>query len=75
MKYIHFSCLQTWLKQKIIIKSSLNDYCTNYSLKQIECELCKAVLPGNIILNKIILDIKKSCMKFGTLQNLHLNLI
>ena len=73
MKYIHFSCLQTWLKQKIIIKSSLNDFCTNYTLKQIERELCKTVLPGNIKFNKIILNIRIRCMKYGILQNLHLN--
>ncbi len=48
MKYIHFSCLQTWLKQKIIVKSTSNEFCTNYSLKQIECELCKSILPDYV---------------------------
>ena len=48
MRYIHFSCLQTWLKSKIVVKSTINDYCASYSLKQIECELCKAIFPGNI---------------------------
>ncbi len=54
MKYIHFSCLQTWLKQKIIVKSISNEFCTSYSLKQIECELCKTVLPDYVkIKNKL----------------------
>ena len=50
MKYIHFSCLETWLKSKTIIKSNENEICSSYNLKQIECELCKASLPGKIIL-------------------------
>jgi hypothetical protein len=46
MKYIHFGCLQKWLKSKVVIKSSSNENLISYSLKQIECELCKTLLPG-----------------------------
>ena len=46
MRYIHFSCLQIWLKSKAVIKYKENDVCANYSLKEIECELCKSKLPG-----------------------------
>jgi len=48
MKYIHLECLQKWLKSKVTIKTSSNENCMSYSLKQIECELCKAVLPGKL---------------------------
>jgi hypothetical protein len=46
MKYIHFVCLQKWLKSKAVPKNNLNENCLAYSLKQIECELCKSLLPG-----------------------------
>lgn len=46
MKYIHFGCLQKWLKSRVVIKSSANENSISYSLKQIECELCKTLLPG-----------------------------
>ena len=53
MKYIHFSCLQKWLKSKVVIKTSSSENSICYSLKQIECELCKTLLPGKKInLNK-----------------------
>lgn len=48
MKYIHLTCLQKWLKSKIIPKNSSNDNCLAFSLKQIECELCKSLLPDYI---------------------------
>ena len=48
MKFIHFFCLQTWLKSKIIVKSTITDHCASFSLKEIECELCKVVFPGKI---------------------------
>jgi hypothetical protein len=46
MKYIHFMCLQKWLKSRMVPKNSSNENCLAYSLKQIECELCKSLLPG-----------------------------
>jgi hypothetical protein len=48
MKYIHLSCLQQWLKSKLIVKSTSNEFCTSYNLRQIECELCKAILPDYV---------------------------
>jgi len=51
MRYIHFSCLQKWIKSKVVVKSTIGDNSMCYSLKQVECELCKTLLPG------IILDI------------------
>jgi hypothetical protein len=45
MKFIHLSCLQTWLKSKLTVKSQSNEFCTSYSLRQVECELCKQILP------------------------------
>jgi hypothetical protein len=48
MKYIHLACLQKWLKSKVVPKNSSNDSCLAFSLKQIECELCKSLLPDYI---------------------------
>jgi pSer/pThr/pTyr-binding forkhead associated (FHA) protein len=48
MKYIHFLCLQQWLKSKIVVKPTTTENCITYSLKQIECELCKCLLPDYI---------------------------
>ncbi len=57
MKYIHFACLQKWLKSKVVQKNTIA-----YSLKQIECELCKSLIPGkhNLLTNiaQISLNIK-----------------
>jgi hypothetical protein len=46
MKYIHFICLQKWLKSKVVIKASTGENSVCYTLKQVECELCKTLLPG-----------------------------
>ena len=51
MKYIHFICLQKWLKSKVVIKASTGENSVCYTLKQVECELCKTLLPGNNIIN------------------------
>ena len=48
MKFIHFCCLQKWIKSKVSIKTTTSENCISYSLKQIECELCKSLLPGNL---------------------------
>ncbi len=45
-KYIHFHCLQTWLKSKAIINYLITTNCNYYELKSIECEICKAFFPG-----------------------------
>ncbi len=46
MKYIHLICLQKWLKSKVVTKTSSSENSIIYTLKQIECELCKTLLPG-----------------------------
>lgn len=48
MKYIHFCCLQQWLKSKGIDKKTTTPTAITYSLKAIECELCKTALPDCI---------------------------
>lgn len=59
MKFIHFSCLQTWLKSKIVVKSTVTDNCASYSLKQIECELCKVVFPDFVKYKGKLFDTKE----------------
>jgi hypothetical protein len=51
IKYIHFSCLQTWLKSKIKSKNDHTQLCLSYEIKQIDCELCKSTLPGKYQFN------------------------
>jgi hypothetical protein len=37
-----------------MVKSMFNEFCISYSLKQIECELCKTILPDYVkIRNKL----------------------
>ena len=48
MKYIHFSCLQQWLKTRGIDKKLTTNNSVNYLIKTIECELCKTKLPDII---------------------------
>ena len=59
MKFIHFSCLQTWLKSKIVVKSTITDNCSSYSLKQIECVLCKIVFPDFVKYKGKLYDTKE----------------
>ncbi len=37
--------MQQWLKTKSVVKNISNNHCIVYTLKQIECEICKAILP------------------------------
>jgi len=46
MKYIHFQCLQTWIKSKISVKISSYENHMNFLFKLFSCELCKTPLPG-----------------------------
>jgi hypothetical protein len=52
VKYIHFSCLQHWLKSKSVLRSISNKNCITYTLKLIECEICKTILPGKKFIYK-----------------------
>lgn len=45
MKYIHYSCLKTWIHSRICLKASMNTNCITYIITKIECELCKTALP------------------------------
>jgi hypothetical protein len=49
VRFIHLLCLRQWLKSKIT--SKLFNFLTVHSFKNtFECELCKAPLPGKIII-------------------------
>ena len=48
LKYIHLSCLQEWIKSKTISHSS-NVFCSILEIMQIECEICKSILPDTLI--------------------------
>ena len=45
MKYIHLSCLKTWINTSVNIKLESTEYCNIYSYKPAECELCKTTFP------------------------------
>lgn len=44
MQYIHIECLQKWLANRLNAKTT--NYSVSFSLKNFECELCKAIFPG-----------------------------
>ena len=48
MKYIHLACLKKWIETTLCIKIYSNEHYAHYSLKNIECELCKAKFPDMI---------------------------
>ena len=48
MKYIHLACLRKWIETTLCIKVYSNEHYAQYSLKNIECELCKAKFPDMI---------------------------
>ena len=51
MKYIHYECLLHWIKTKFSLEKSEyfeNNYFSLYSNEDVECELCKQVLPDII---------------------------
>jgi len=64
MRFIHFCCMQQWLKSKIVVKSTVTDNCTSYSLKQIECELCKAIFPGKNLLTSRFCQIQAEAVRY-----------
>ena len=45
MKYIHLSCLKTWINTSVNIKLESTEYCNVYAYKPAECELCKTKFP------------------------------
>jgi pSer/pThr/pTyr-binding forkhead associated (FHA) protein len=51
LKYIHFSCLQQWLKSKGIDKKTTTVTSISFSLKVVECELCKTIFPEIVVQN------------------------
>jgi hypothetical protein len=65
-KYIHFNCLQTWLKSKAIINYLITSNCNYYELKSIECEICKAFFPGKYVFNQIQSKQKRISTKYMT---------
>ena len=85
MKYIHADCLRTWLKWKITTKQY--KFLTVFSLKNVECELCKAPIPckynsvinfnkdqvrvNNEIIN--LLDFKKPDTNYILLEGIKFN--
>lgn len=46
MKYVHLTCLGTWISSKKVTKETA--FCKTYFWKNLECELCKTVFPNNI---------------------------
>ena len=48
VKYIHLNCLRKWLTSKINTKSSPSGNIYFYSFKNLECEICKAIIPEQV---------------------------
>ena len=47
MEFIHFDCLKEWLKNKLVSKET--NYSYSFTLRNLECELCKTPLQGSTI--------------------------
>ena len=48
VKYIHLNCLRKWLTSKVTVKSTSNNNIYCYIFKNMECELCKCVIPERV---------------------------
>ena len=48
VKYIHLYCLRKWLTSKISIKSTLTNSIYCYTYKNLECEICKSIIPEQV---------------------------
>lgn len=58
VKYIHYSCLQHWIKTKSHFRIiSSNDKCIIYSYVKMKCEICKEAFPDIIKENNEIYDV------------------
>ncbi|CAG9331044.1 unnamed protein product [Blepharisma stoltei] len=49
MKWIHYKCLQTWLKGKVNVSEHNNSVC--YKWHQLHCEICKDSYPSSLKVN------------------------
>lgn len=49
MKYIHFNCLEHWLKTNTYILTEENESSKSYIYRKPQCELCKTKLPDIIV--------------------------
>ena len=60
MKYIHYNCLKHWVNSKCYTKvETLNQCCSIYKIKPLECELCKTQFPDIITKNGNIYNISE----------------
>ena len=60
MKYIHYNCLKHWVNSKCYTKiETINQCCSIYKIKPLECELCKTQFPDVITKNGNIYNISE----------------
>ena len=60
MKYIHYNCLKHWVNSKCYTKiETINQCCSIYKIKPLECELCKTQFPDIITKNGNIYNISE----------------
>ena len=55
VKYIHLECLKTWLSSKILCKKF--NYLIVYSLRYIECEICKYKICEKVKVNNKLFEL------------------
>jgi hypothetical protein len=76
LKYIHLSCLQEWIRSKTICISE-NEYSRVLEIMQIECEICKSILPDTLKDHENSYDIwefyNQNCKNYLIMQSLELN--
>lgn len=61
IKYIHVNCMKLWYQSKLLSKTT--NYVSTYTIKGLECELCKTKLSLKFMNNGLqidLLDVKSS---------------
>lgn len=72
MRYIHFNCLKEWLKNKLVTKET--NYSYSFTLKNLECELCKTPLQGKFCSELRTIYFQRQKLQFFALSQVRASL-
>ena len=72
MMYIHFNCLKEWLKNKLVTKET--NYSYSFTLKNLECELCKTPLQGILFVLPRTVHLQRKELQFPSLSQVRTSL-
>lgn len=69
MRFIHLFCLREWLQNRLNVRQTGS--IVSYHWKALDCELCKASLPSQLVLDGEVVelvDVHKPCTPFVVLE-------